>query len=222
MKNKKLLNYMLIGCSALSIFCLGYYFYNFHHMSISNKTSDWSNFGSYVAGTVGPLLSLVSVLFIIRSINATNDNHNVLMAFSNNDKIVNQIKDLSDTLKQSLKECELFQAEPGRHPYGHVICRNIAKMIPIKDDDMKLEEVAISACRDAYFSSASEIQLILKLIKLLKQLNPSDHEVYKAMLEVKLTNEERAVLYSFACKDHPNEAALIHRDWPTFRGVLFE
>ena len=41
---------------------------NFHTQSISDELQDWNNFGGYVGGTLGPLLSFLSVVLLIKTL----------------------------------------------------------------------------------------------------------------------------------------------------------
>lgn len=223
MKKKLLLNLVLTICVLFSAMSLISYFINFHTMPISQKTSDWSNFGSYVSGTVGPLMSLISILFILKSINSSNDNHDDLMRFSINDKLHNQIKDLSNVLHDSIADSFLFKKEhPKMHPFGIVVCDRISRMMSNNKGKISIEDIAKSSVRDVYHSFEPEIMLLIKLIHLLNKLNNDDREVYKLLIETKLTHEYRAVLFSFACKDFPENAAYIRQHWPSFLGEYFK
>ena len=51
----------------LSFFVLIPYFVNFHG-GLSENSQDWSNFGSYVGGLLGPVFSLFSIILVIISI----------------------------------------------------------------------------------------------------------------------------------------------------------
>lgn len=45
--------------------------------ALSTLNSDWGAFGSFVGGVLSPIFSLVSVLFVIKSINENNTNNNI-------------------------------------------------------------------------------------------------------------------------------------------------
>ncbi|MFY0668982.1 MAG: hypothetical protein JXQ95_13210 [Alteromonas stellipolaris] len=58
----------IIGLVSISfIVVLGSYIYEFNNMVISDDTSKWSDFGSYIGGTLGPLLTFISVLLLIKT-----------------------------------------------------------------------------------------------------------------------------------------------------------
>lgn len=225
MNKNKLLNIILTICALLSIASISIYMLNFHRMPISTKTSDWSNFGSYIAGTVGPLLSLVSILFVLKSINSSNDNHETLMDFSTQDKIYNQIDNMSNILKSSIKENELFKDPNIKHqePYSNEVCRRIYRMMSFNSTCISsIQDVARSSIRELEINLLKpEIALIIKIISLINKANKDDQELYRLMLEVKISSEERAVLYSFACKFSPDDAMKIQDNWPNFRGPYY-
>lgn len=224
MKNRNYFNSILIVCLMLSLASLIFYIFNFYNMPISKKTSDWSNFGSYVAGTIGPLLSLISILFVLKSINTTNDNHEALMDFSVRDKTHNQIKDLASALKEALINHYMFKdsTKQNHAPYNHLICKRVSVWMPIYEEfGLEIEDVAKRALEESRKDFESEIILILKIISLINTLPSKVREVYKLMLEVKLNNEERCVLYCFASKYFPDKGKEIQNEWPNFRGTYF-
>lgn len=61
----------IIGISLLTvIFILILYFYYFNN-GISNKSSEWANFGSYFSGSISPILNFLAIIFAILSLNIT-------------------------------------------------------------------------------------------------------------------------------------------------------
>jgi uncharacterized membrane protein len=66
---KKIAIVILIGLLAL-VACAGaYYFYVGSGKIISANGSDWSAFGSYYGGVVGPILSFISIILLVYTIN---------------------------------------------------------------------------------------------------------------------------------------------------------
>jgi uncharacterized membrane protein len=64
----------VLGLTALVIIVitipLGFYFYKFHN-GLSPSSSDWANFGSYLSGTLGSILSAASVIALIFTLHKT-------------------------------------------------------------------------------------------------------------------------------------------------------
>lgn len=60
--------FCVIIALIFSIFPLLVYYYNFKEASLSKDLSDWGNFGSYLSGTSGTLLSFFAVIFSLISL----------------------------------------------------------------------------------------------------------------------------------------------------------
>ncbi|MFI5219862.1 MAG: hypothetical protein ACHQNT_10270 [Bacteroidia bacterium] len=52
----------------VALISIGCYIYQFHQFNFSDTTNSWGNFGSYIGGVLGTLLSFVSILLILYSI----------------------------------------------------------------------------------------------------------------------------------------------------------
>lgn len=223
---EKKITHLLYFLCGICMAPLAFYLWKFHSFPFSSRTGDWSNFGSYIGGTIGPLLSAVSILFILKTIYSSNKQHSEQMEFSRNEKIYSQIKEMSDTLHLSLSNNFMFNSSDGKiQPLAYVICNRIERMSSFPTESstelIPNEEIARSAVRDSGNNLRNEIMLIIKIISLLNQLNSNDSDVYKALFETKISEFQRTVLYSFACKDLADQARYIHTQWPTFRGNLF-
>lgn len=70
---KKLLIIILIGLLALSLCAAAFYFYVGVGKSISANGADWSDFGGFYGGVVGPILSFISIILLVYSINQQAD-----------------------------------------------------------------------------------------------------------------------------------------------------
>lgn len=66
---KKLIVFIFIGLLALLFFSGAYYFYVGFDKTISSSGSDWSQFGSYYGGIAGPILSFISIILLVYTIN---------------------------------------------------------------------------------------------------------------------------------------------------------
>lgn len=66
-KEKAAINYLI----AFFVFCMliviGSYIYNFRNNSVSNSPSDWGALGDYFGGVVNPLISLITLFFLIKT-----------------------------------------------------------------------------------------------------------------------------------------------------------
>jgi|10_taG_2_1085330.scaffolds.fasta_scaffold01006_16 uncharacterized membrane protein len=66
---KKLIIIALIGLLALSICAGAFYFYVGIGKDISPNGADWSDFGGFYGGVVGPILSFISIILLVYTIN---------------------------------------------------------------------------------------------------------------------------------------------------------
>lgn len=222
MKKGIIVDTLIIACIILSLISLALYFYNFHTLPLSKQTSDWSNLGSYLAGTLGPLLSFASILLVLKSIDYSNRNHESLMILSNENKTIDQIKDMSEILKDSLRNHYIFK-NPDNHissSLSTTISTRIFRMMPNRFD-FSIEDVAINAIRDFQKEFESQVKLVVKIISLINNLKELDKDAYKILVEAKLTDDERAVLYCYMCKFYPDEKEIIMNLWPSFCGPCF-
>lgn len=66
------------------------YFINFYivlNYKVSESVSDWANFGDYIGGVLGPILSFISMVLLIKSLNLQNEaNINLMKDVKNNEK----------------------------------------------------------------------------------------------------------------------------------------
>ena len=72
--------YIAIVCIA---FVLGIYAFQFHSFKVSEDVNHWNQFGGYVGGVLGPLLSFLSLVMLIKSLNLQNESNKVLRDESN-------------------------------------------------------------------------------------------------------------------------------------------
>lgn len=69
---------MVLMAVVISSYVIQFYF-NLGYV-VSDKTSDWVNFSSYVGGLISPLLSFVSLMLLIQSLNLQNQANRELRA----------------------------------------------------------------------------------------------------------------------------------------------
>ena len=70
---KNLVIIVLISLLALSLCAGAFYFYVGIGKSISANGSDWSDFGDFYGGVAGPILSFISIILLIYTINQQAD-----------------------------------------------------------------------------------------------------------------------------------------------------
>ncbi|MCG9726866.1 hypothetical protein [Vibrio brasiliensis] len=67
-------NYIYVAVISI-IAVIGLYSYQFHSYDLSKDVDDWNQFGGYVGGVLGPVLSFISLVLLIRSLNLQNESN---------------------------------------------------------------------------------------------------------------------------------------------------
>ncbi len=80
----------IIAAVILIVAVLTAYFVNFyfiHEQSVSDDSAAWSSFGDYVGGVLGPFLSFLSIVLLIKSLNLQNEaNETLKVELKNSEK----------------------------------------------------------------------------------------------------------------------------------------
>jgi hypothetical protein len=65
-----LINFLVLSCASILIaFAVAIYIYRYKFGgSLSGQSSDWSNFGSYIGGIFGPLVSFITLLAVLKTV----------------------------------------------------------------------------------------------------------------------------------------------------------
>ncbi|HHR6046647.1 TPA: hypothetical protein ACS70H_003610 [Providencia alcalifaciens] len=66
-KEKIFITFLMIFFACCLVIIVGSYIFNFNNSSISNDPSDWGVLGDYFGGVLNPLISLVTLLFLIKT-----------------------------------------------------------------------------------------------------------------------------------------------------------
>lgn len=75
---KKLIVVTLMGLVVLMSFCAVFYFYVGMGKDISTNGSDWSNFGAYYGGVAAPVLSFISIILLVYTINQQSEANEIV------------------------------------------------------------------------------------------------------------------------------------------------
>lgn len=67
------MNRYIIGALVCIGLVLGLYTYQFHTYQLSNDVNHWGQFGGFIGGVLGPLLSFLSYVMLIKSLTMQND-----------------------------------------------------------------------------------------------------------------------------------------------------
>ena len=222
MKNDKLF-WIAISCLGLSA---GFWLIIFHKLPISTKTDDWSNFGSYLGGVTGPLLSFISIILVLRTISLTQKNHEEQIKLISQEQIYTKFNDLCVYLETVIKRSWLNEESPyfrelidrirtevifdSRHVDGdanHNYAISVEKAIGILGRERRdIDEIAL---------------VINLLVKNILSYNSAESLLMKNILELKLTKKQRFIIFFKLRSDHPETATLLWNHWPSFASPIF-
>ncbi len=208
------------------ITCAGLWLLFFHNYPISSKTDDWSNFGSYLGGVTGPLLSFISVILVLRTISLTQKNHEEQIKLIIQDQTYAKFNDLCEYLESAINRSWLNE---DNQDFRHII--DIIKTRVIFDnrfregDSVHNYAITFDAAIDILaqeHKSIDEIALVLEsILKYILSYNTADSALMKKMLELRLTKKQRFVIFIKLRSDHPQISNLVTEHWPSFAVPIF-
>ncbi|MEL7629776.1 hypothetical protein AAGW04_12385 [Pectobacterium aroidearum] len=93
--------YKILFCvTVISFIPSAIYFLKFHG-SLSDKSSDWSAFGSYFGGVYAPIFSFLSVIVLIKTLREMQENNKNQNVSNNRNNRLNDIKWLTQLLRDT-------------------------------------------------------------------------------------------------------------------------
>ncbi|NYB31532.1 hypothetical protein [Pantoea agglomerans] len=66
-KEKAFIKYIIFLFSCCLLFVIGFYLINFRESKISSNPSDWGVLGDYFGGVLNPLISLFTLIFLVKT-----------------------------------------------------------------------------------------------------------------------------------------------------------
>lgn len=219
MKPSLLLWIALITIVATSIFWFSF----FHSLPMSIKTDDWSNFGSYIGGVAGPVLSFISILLVIETIKQTQKNHKEQVRLIIQEQTYSKFQDLCTYLESTLEKSWLNTK--GRL-FSDVIKNIKTEVIFHSDQNENISlaykyaitlEVTSRYLENKPFLEINDVAVIIRTInKFIFSHDSDDKQLMLNMIELKITKEQRLLIYMIMRRDYPKEAESIHSHWHTF------
>ncbi|WP_282807435.1 hypothetical protein [Hafnia alvei] len=194
----------------------------FHHYPVSEKTSDWSNFGSYIGGVAGPILSFISIILVIETIKQTQNNHKEQISLIIREQTYSKFQDLCNYLEHTLETSWI-------RDNSNIFIRIIDTIKTETIFERRFNENSNTANKHAialekgHFALNNFVYDIDNIILIIRTLNNfifirenSDIQLMTNMLELKLSKEERFLIFLLIKRDHPTDALLLNDNWPTF------
>lgn len=222
MKSEKLFWIAIISL----LISAGLWILTFHNFPVSNKTGDWSNFGSYLGGVTGPLLSFISIILVLRTISLTQKNHEEQIKLIIQEQTYAKFNDLCEYLESAVKRSWLNEEKP----YFQEIIENIRTSVlwdsRFREGDTIHNyaltfESAVTILRSDN-KNIDEIALVLEsILKHILSYNTADSTLMKNMLELRLTKKQRLIIFLKLRSDYPQIATLLSEHWPRFAVPIF-
>jgi len=222
MKNEKL---FWIAVSSLAI-SAGFWIISFYDNPVSKKTGDWSNFGSYLGGVTGPLLSFISIILVLRTIALTQKNHEEQIKLIVQEQTYKKFNDLCEYLEAAIDRSWLKQ--DSRY-FRDLIDKMRTEVIfheRYKDGDVARNyaitfDVAVRILAREN-KNIDEVALVLESILQHAFSNKTaDSLLMKNMLELRLTKQQRLIIFLKLRSDRPRTADQVLENWPSFATPIF-
>jgi uncharacterized membrane protein len=166
-----LIVYVLVAAISVLLAVAAYYvhFAVFLHEGFSSDPTTWGDFGSYVGGVLGPILSFISLLFIIKSLRLQNEANEALRNGAKDNERSDQLKSFSalffnmiDSQKSLLDKFKIVFSENG----VSITRRGVDAIMKIEDEIRLLRDIGGTDARIADYirevDSADQIFGILR------------------------------------------------------------
>lgn len=130
---------------GLSLFPIIFFIYHFKDLEISDNISDWAQFGDYIGGTLNPIISYVSLLFvgfITYLVARQSDDHNLqlnlkLKKIEAFDKITSQIEEFDLYFQGLLNYGNLMKTYASKTKDHQDISNLLSREVAFFDEKLK-------------------------------------------------------------------------------------
>ncbi|PRN02183.1 hypothetical protein A0O30_23530 [Pseudomonas sp. LLC-1] len=158
---RKILSFWFFAISL--VFCVGAFAIGLYRFKMSGELSivpsDWATFGSYVGGVLGPLVSFVTLIAVIKTVYLQRD-----LLESQRSELKRMVKLQNDTFVAQKSQSESLAAEALRSmvaKYQDTILRLIDQQLSIQQrvvDLMDLEEQKTASNRDLSWEARTKAE----------------------------------------------------------------
>ncbi|EHJ7499143.1 hypothetical protein KBV55_004323, partial [Salmonella enterica] len=129
---------ILVLC-IMAIIPLAPYLLVFHN-GFSHLSDDWGNFGSYMSGITAPLLSVISIILVLHTIELTQRNHTEQLSQVTKEHNYNKFNDLYDFLEGSVSNSWLSNDEKKQEVIRELTRRTSGDIIFQSNENATAEE----------------------------------------------------------------------------------
>ncbi|VXC98069.1 hypothetical protein YERSI8AC_260014 [Enterobacterales bacterium 8AC] len=200
------------------------WFCNLFTLPSLGQTTNWSNFGAFIGGVAGPLLSLLSILFVLDTIKLTQRNHNEQIALIRKEQLYTKFTDLCNYLKLSLKESWLDIENPHFKKVMHDIKNDANEDISkrgITDLASKMcvcMESAQSILSTEKRSIERTVIILSSLSKFILKYTNDEKELMINIIGLTISKEQRFVIFMLMrCSEfYRPDTSLLNENSPYF------
>lgn len=220
MKN---INVLMFLSGLVALVATGLWVFTFYSDPLSHQTSNWSDFGSYIGGVIGPVLSFISIILVLQTIKQTQKNHTEQIRLIRNEHIYSKFTDLSNYLEDTIKKSWISDAPLTGSIMGSIQGRIVTHRMFQENNQSEAQRNAIrleaihSVMEEHYFNNIDEIVIILRsLSKFIFDSMSDDKELMSNMIETKIPKHQRFIIFYLMNLTHPADARELNEKWPTF------
>ncbi|NGZ13944.1 hypothetical protein HGG78_09345 [Vibrio aestuarianus] len=149
--------YAAVVCILLVI---GIYGIQFHSYKLSDDVDHWNQFGGYVGGVLGPLLSFISLVMLIKSLNLQNESNNTLLEESRlnikNEKLRSFETHFFNLLGAQRESFEYFRLTFDGQTYSGVMA---VRQLEVKVVELRNAKVSNQAIKDMILQADTDEKL---------------------------------------------------------------
>ncbi|MDT8625698.1 hypothetical protein [Klebsiella grimontii] len=219
---------ILVLC-IIAVIPLAPYLLVFHN-GFSHLSDDWGNFGSYMSGITAPLLSVISIILVLHTIELTQRNHAEQLSQITKEHNYNKFNDLCGFLENSISKSWLVNNNQRKQEViQHLTRRTLGDIIYQSNDNATPEEQRQYAEENAerilpYISD--DIREIIVCLDYFCNFILSDKnqntEFMKNIAEIRLDNHIRFVISLYIHQNNRKLDLLLNQKWKSFRPSIEE
>ncbi|EDV4177330.1 hypothetical protein CWG91_003105 [Salmonella enterica subsp. enterica serovar Ramatgan] len=219
---------ILVLC-IIAVIPLAPYLLVFHN-GFSHLSDDWGNFGSYMSGITAPLLSVISIILVLHTIELTQKNHAAQLSQVTKEHNYNKFNDLCVFLESSISKSWLANNNQRKQEViQNLTIRTLGDIIDQSNENATPEEQRQYAEENAerilpYISD--DIREIIVCLDyfcnfILSDKN-QDIEFMKNIAEIRLDNHFRFVISLYIYQNNQKLNLLLNQKWKSFRPSIEE
>ncbi|WP_141111042.1 hypothetical protein [Chromobacterium haemolyticum] len=217
MKNNRII-YLSIACILATAFIFAT---NFHEQEISKNSVSWSEFGSYFGGTLGPILSFMSIVLLIKSLDLQMAANKTIIEDSDHQKKIEEQKNfetqffnLINTQQQHFEQFKIITPATKKtiqNTFAVTYIENkiVAHINRGHSKNEIIKNLETIDPNDAIFSCTRRFNLIIRTIKA-SNFQTEKISYYEKLIN--LTDHKLLCLIAIAC--------IYFRDWPHVKEIL--